>query len=109
MAWPDICDPIIIDKSTPRTKKTDKSHECYRGWHHDKDDDNNDDDNDDDDSDDEDGEQTTRFCILMQSQRGSIHSPQRMRKIIMKEWKKSVKFHLKENNHTQELKKKNMI
>ena len=79
-----------------------KSHECYREWHDDNDDDN------DDDSVDEDGEQTTRFCILMQSQRGSIHSPQRMRKIIMKEWKKSVKFHLKENNHTG-IEEKNMI
>ena len=43
---------------------------------------------------------TTFASALMQSQRGSIHSPHRMRKIIMKEWKKSVKFHLKENNHT---------
>ena len=38
---------------------------------------------------------TTFASALMQSQSGSIHSPQRMRKIIMKEWKKSVKFHLK--------------
>ena len=30
----------------------------------------------------------------MQSQSGSIHSPHRMRKIIMNEWKKSLKFHL---------------
>jgi hypothetical protein len=43
-----------------------------------------------------------RFTILasalMQSHNGSIHSPQRIRKIIMKEWKKSVKFHLKKVN-----------
>jgi hypothetical protein len=30
----------------------------------------------------------------MQSQSGSTHSPHRIRKIIMNEWKKSVKFHL---------------
>ena len=30
----------------------------------------------------------------MQSQSGSIHSPHRIRNIIMKEWKKSRKFHL---------------
>jgi DNA-directed RNA polymerase specialized sigma54-like protein len=29
----------------------------------------------------------------MQSQSGSAHSPHRIRKIIMKEWKKSLKFH----------------
>lgn len=34
----------------------------------------------------------------MQSHSGSIHSPQRMRKIIMNEWKKSLKFHLKSEN-----------
>ena len=38
---------------------------------------------------------TTRFWIRMQSQSGSIHSPHRIRNIIMKLWKKSVKFHLK--------------
>jgi hypothetical protein len=38
---------------------------------------------------------TSRASALMQSHKGSIHSPQRIRKIIMKEWKKSVKFHLK--------------
>lgn len=32
---------------------------------------------------------------LMQSHSGSIHSPHNILKIIMKEWKKSVKFHLK--------------
>lgn len=31
---------------------------------------------------------------LIQSQRGSIHSPHKMRNIIMNEWKKSLKFHL---------------
>jgi hypothetical protein len=37
----------------------------------------------------------TTFCWQrMQSQSGSTHSPHRMRKIIMNEWKKSVKFHL---------------
>ena len=37
---------------------------------------------------------TTFFWTLMQSQSGSIHSPHRIRNIIMKEWKKSRKFHL---------------
>ena len=39
-------------------------------------------------------EPTLTFWMRMQSHSGSIHSPQRMRKIIMNEWKKSVKFHL---------------
>ena len=38
---------------------------------------------------------TTLPSALMQSQRGSIHSPHNIRNIIIKEWKKSVKFHLK--------------
>ena len=38
---------------------------------------------------------TTLASARMQSQSGSIHSPHRIRKIIMNEWKKSVKFHLK--------------
>lgn len=40
---------------------------------------------------------TSVLSALMQSQSGSIHSPQSMRKIIIKEWKKSVKFHLKQH------------
>ena len=38
---------------------------------------------------------TTFDSARMQSHSGSIHSPHRIRKIIMNEWKKSVKFHLK--------------
>ena len=34
----------------------------------------------------------------MQSHSDSIHSPQRILKIIMNEWRKSVKFHLKKQN-----------
>ena len=45
---------------------------------------------------------TTFASALMQSQSGSIHSPHRMRKIIMKEWKKSVKFHLGEKERVSE-------
>lgn len=36
----------------------------------------------------------------MQSHSGSIHSPHKMRKIIMNEWKKSLKFHLEERRDT---------
>lgn len=38
---------------------------------------------------------TTFPSARIQSHSGSIHSPHRIRKIIMNEWKKSLKFHLK--------------
>ena len=38
---------------------------------------------------------TALVWTLIQSHSGSIHSPHNIRNIIMKEWKKSVKFHLK--------------
>jgi hypothetical protein len=39
----------------------------------------------------------------MQSHSGSTHSPHRIRKIIMKEWKKSVKFHLRREGNSVKL------
>ena len=45
---------------------------------------------------------TSPFVARMQSQRGSTHSPHKMRNIIMKEWKKSVKFHLQYRSSSQQ-------
>lgn len=36
----------------------------------------------------------TSSSALIQSHKGSIHSPHKIRKIIINEWKKSLKFHL---------------
>lgn len=38
--------------------------------------------------------QSLVFANLMQSVRGSVHSPHSTRNIIMKEWGKFMKFHL---------------
>ncbi len=52
----------------------------------------------------------TFSSALMQSHNGSIHSPHKMRKIIINEWKKSLKFHLnigqKENTFDDRNKKR---
>ncbi len=52
---------------------------------------------------------TTFASALMQSHNGSIHSPHSMRKIIMKEWKKSVKFHLQETRYEDCSAKRNTL
>lgn len=45
------------------------------------------------------GELTSSSSALMQSHKGSIHSPHKILNIIINEWKKSLKFHLKENKN----------